>query len=217
MPGMTGVEVLRHAKRLRPDATRLLITAYADVKAVIDAINQGSIFWYIAKPWNPDELQAVVRQAVEKHDMIVERARLIAELKETNQRLLEANRLKDAFIEVASHELNTPVAVVVGMTELWKMSQERGASPPSGGWIERIQNAGKRLATTVERMLKLIRTEELDLTLDLTAVELGAADPQRGRRARARSWRPAVSGSSSTSTRTSAPPRSTRRSLPTSW
>src|SRR5687767_4241176 len=44
MPEMTGVEVLRHASRVRPEATRLLFTAYADIKAVIDAINQGSVF-----------------------------------------------------------------------------------------------------------------------------------------------------------------------------
>ena len=87
---MTGVEVLRQARRLRPDATRLLFTAYADIKAVIDAINQGNVFRYITKPWDPDELETVVRQAVEHHDLIVERNRLLAELKETNRRLVEA-------------------------------------------------------------------------------------------------------------------------------
>ncbi len=94
MPGMTGVEVLRHAKKVRPAATRLLFTAYADIRAVIDAINQGSVFQYITKPWEPDELQAILRQAVEQHNLIVENARLMAELKESNLRLAEANRLK---------------------------------------------------------------------------------------------------------------------------
>ena len=56
MPGMSGVEVLRQAKAIRPETTRLLFTAYADIRAVIDAINQGHVFRYIAKPWDPDEL-----------------------------------------------------------------------------------------------------------------------------------------------------------------
>jgi signal transduction histidine kinase len=172
MPEMTGVEVLRHASRVRPEATRLLFTAYADIKAVIDAINQGSVFRYITKPWDTDELEAVVRQAVEQHDLIVERARLVVELQETNRRLVEANRLKGAFIEVASHELNTPVAVVLGMTELWKLSQAETASPAERGWVDRIHHAGRRLAATVERMLKLLRTDQLDHTLDLEATEL---------------------------------------------
>ena len=60
MPEMTGVEFLRRAAKLRPDATRLLFTGYADIKAVIDAINQGHVFRYLAKPWDPEELEAVV-------------------------------------------------------------------------------------------------------------------------------------------------------------
>lgn len=173
MPGMTGVEVLRHARRIRPEATRLLFTAYADVKAVIDAINQGSVFRYIAKPWDPDELPGLVRQAVEHHDLIVEKKRLLGELQETNRRLVEANRLKDAFIEVASHELNTPVAVVLGMAQLWKMTQQEHATTAERNWVDRIHNAGKRLAATVERMLKLIRADDLNHPLELkpTALE----------------------------------------------
>lgn len=197
MPGMTGVEVLRHAKRLRPEATRLMFTAYADIKAVVDAINQGSVFRYITKPWDPEELQLVVRQAVEQHDLIVERDRLMTELKETNQRLLEANRLKGAFIEVASHELNTPVAVVLGMAQLWKLTQGETATASERHWVDRIFSAGKRLAATVERMLKLVRTDDLSRPLDLQRTpleplvrgvvdEMGAFRPQSGRRARPR-------------------------------
>ncbi|HEU5118614.1 MAG TPA: response regulator, partial [Isosphaeraceae bacterium] len=73
MPQMTGVEFLRHVKRLRPDSTRLLFTGYADLKAVIDAINEGNVFRYITKPWDTEEMQTVVRQAVEHHDLLVER------------------------------------------------------------------------------------------------------------------------------------------------
>src|SRR5947209_14034195 len=172
MPGMTGVEVLRHATRVRPEATRLLFTAYADIRAVIDAINQGSVFHYITKPWEPEELQAVVRQAVEQHDLIVENARLLAELKESNQRLAEANRLKSAFIEVASHELTTPVAVVLGEAGLWKASLHESASAAQRGWVERVELAAKRLAATIERMFKLIRADEFSQTLNLKLTPL---------------------------------------------
>jgi signal transduction histidine kinase len=172
MPGMTGVDLLREVKRLRPETTRLLFTGYADIKAVIDAINEGHVFRYITKPWDPEEMVAVVRQAVEHHDLIVERRCLIAELRDRNEQLIEADRLKRAFIQVASHELNTPVAVVLGMAELWKMAQGPNATPAERGWIERIGGAGKRLAHTVERMLKLLRTDRFDHTLDLETTDL---------------------------------------------
>ncbi|WP_406693510.1 HAMP domain-containing sensor histidine kinase [Singulisphaera sp. Ch08] len=167
MPEMSGVELLHHARQIRPEATRLLFTAYADIRAVVDAINEGNIFRYIAKPWDPAELESVIRQAVDQHDLIVEKARLVDQLQATNRQLVEANRLKAAFIEVASHELNTPVAVMLGMTELWKMSQDKNASPLEKGWVERIQGAGKRLAGTVERMLKLVRSGQFGHTLSL--------------------------------------------------
>jgi signal transduction histidine kinase len=172
MPGMSGVELLRRATTIRPETTRLLFTAYADLKAVVDAINQGCVYRYVTKPWDPEELQTVIRQAVEKNEMIVEKMRLLRELKETNQRLLEANRLKGAFIEVASHELNTPVAVVLGMTQLWRLTQAEKASCAERNWIERIHNAGTRLASVVERMLKLVRSDDLAQPLDFRMTPL---------------------------------------------
>jgi signal transduction histidine kinase len=172
MPGVTGIDLLIHSQRVRPEVTRLMFTAYADLKSIVDAINQGNVFRYIAKPWDPDVLESIVRQAVEQNELIVERARLVRELTETNQRLLEADRLKGAFIEVASHELNTPVAVVLGMTQLWKLTQAETATPEERHWVDRIQCAGKRLASTVERMLKLMRSDELAHPLELAWVDL---------------------------------------------
>jgi signal transduction histidine kinase len=172
MPGMTGVQVLHQAQAIRPETTRLLFTAYADIHAVIDAINQGHAFRYITKPWEPEELEAVIRQAVERHDLIVERNRLMAELRATNAKLAEANRLKGAFLEVASHELNTPVTVVLGLTDLWKMSQAEAPGGPERQWVERINAAAHRLARTVHRMFKLVQNKDFGQTLGLESVDL---------------------------------------------
>src|SRR5205807_3587807 len=117
MPEMTGVEFLRQVRGEHPDAIRLLFTGYADIKAVIDAINQGNVFRYITKPWDPDELLTIIRQAAEQFDLLVERKRLLAELQVKNRELEQANCLKDAFIKVASHELRTPLTIVTGLTE----------------------------------------------------------------------------------------------------
>jgi signal transduction histidine kinase len=171
MPGMSGVDLLRQAKAIRPEVTRLLFTAYADIRAVIDAINQGHIFRYIAKPWDPDELGAVVRQAVEHHDLIVEKHRLVAELQAANAKLTEADRLKGAFLEVASHELNTPVSVILGLIELWRMAPVDTAMADRQ-WVDRIGAAARRLARTVERMLKLVRSGEFGRPLERQSIAL---------------------------------------------
>ena len=127
---MTGVEVLRQAKAIRPETTRLLFTAYIDIRTVIDAINQGHVFRYIAKPCDPE--RALGRRAAGRRAARSDRREEPAwwpSSKRATPGLLEANRLKGAFIEVASHELNTPVTVVLGMIDLWKMSQGPSASP----------------------------------------------------------------------------------------
>jgi signal transduction histidine kinase len=174
MQGMSGVEVLRQAMAIRPETTRLLFTAYADLHAVVEAINQGNVFRYIAKPCDPGFLSAVVRQAVEHHELIVEKNSLLGELQETNAKLLEANRLKGAFIDVVSHELNTPLTVVLGMIDLWKMSQSATASPVERQWVERIGAAARRLAKTVDRMLKLVRNRDFSQSLSIETIELGS-------------------------------------------
>src|SRR5688572_19802915 len=118
MPDMTGVEFLEQVRDPHPDATRLLFTGYADIGAVIAAINQGNVYRYIAKPWDPDELQSIIREACERHDLIVHRKQLIHDLEHANEELRQANALKDAFIQVASHELRTPLSIAMGYAEL---------------------------------------------------------------------------------------------------
>ena len=80
MPEMTGVDFLAQVRARYPDVTRLLLTGYADLRAVTDAINQGQVFHYITKPWDPDELLRVLRDACGQHDRAAERRRLLSDL-----------------------------------------------------------------------------------------------------------------------------------------
>jgi DNA-binding NtrC family response regulator len=81
MPVMTGVELLTQVQGAWPDAIRMVFTGYSDIKAVIDAINQGHIFRYILKPWDPDELRAILHQACDEYDRIVAQRQLLTDLR----------------------------------------------------------------------------------------------------------------------------------------
>lgn len=63
MPGMTGVEFLENILEKHPDPMRILLTGYADLNAVIDAVNKGKIFHYLSKPWNEAELDSTIQRA----------------------------------------------------------------------------------------------------------------------------------------------------------
>ena len=65
MPGMTGVELCEAAREISPDTTRIIITAYADVHAAIDAVNRGQVARYLRKPVGNDLLSDVLRAAIE--------------------------------------------------------------------------------------------------------------------------------------------------------
>ena len=77
MPGMNGTELLAKICLDHPNVVRLMMTGYADIDSVIEAINRGQVFRYVSKPWNPLELEAVIRQAVEHFDLFDERNRLL--------------------------------------------------------------------------------------------------------------------------------------------
>jgi len=88
MPEMAGVELLSQARGERPAAVRVLFTGYTDVRAVIDAINKGQIFRYLSKPWNPDELLTVLREAGEEYDRRAQERGLFVDLQDYQMRCL---------------------------------------------------------------------------------------------------------------------------------
>lgn len=101
MPQMDGVEFLRRTYEICPNTTRLLVTAYSDVKILIDAINYAKIYRYIKKPFNPDELLHIVEASLEYHQLKVDNENLIKDLKElfsgTIKAIIEALDAKDSF------------------------------------------------------------------------------------------------------------------------
>lgn len=101
MNEMDGVELLRRSFDICPDSVRLLVTAYSDSKILIDAINNGKIYRYIKKPWEPTELLIIVKGAIEHQQLKLENDRLINDLKDlftgTISAIIEALDAKDSF------------------------------------------------------------------------------------------------------------------------
>ncbi len=112
MPGMGGDEFLARA-RVLSDASRVMITGYADLEAVVRAVNNGHIFGYISKPWDPQGLKLAIYKAAEHH-------RLQRELSE-EQRLLHnlMDNIPDAiFFKDLEHRfvrLNRAHAAILGV------------------------------------------------------------------------------------------------------
>ena len=87
MPGMTGVEFLAQVRSRWPDCIRIVLTAYADPQAVVDAINRGEAYRFVFKPWNPVEMRTTIRHALERRALERENKRLLADLQKRNEDL----------------------------------------------------------------------------------------------------------------------------------
>ena len=87
MPGMTGVEFLESILQDYPDPMRLLLTGYADMNAVIDAVNKGKIFHYLSKPWNEEELDMTIQRAYEIYNKRMAEKELNDKLTISNEQL----------------------------------------------------------------------------------------------------------------------------------
>lgn len=87
MPNMTGVEFLESILDKYPDPMRILLTGYADMNAVIDAINKGKIFHYLTKPWNEEELDMTIKRAYDVYRLKMDEKELTEKLGVTNEQL----------------------------------------------------------------------------------------------------------------------------------
>ncbi|MBN9485405.1 MAG: two-component system response regulator [Bacteroidetes bacterium 43-93] len=87
MPNMTGVEFLESILEKHPDPMRILLTGYADLNAVIDAVNKGKIFHYLTKPWNEDELDMTIKRAYDVYKLKKDEKELTEKLGVTNAQL----------------------------------------------------------------------------------------------------------------------------------
>jgi signal transduction histidine kinase len=184
MPGVSGSELLAQVATLEPDVTRILMTAYADIDAVMQAINQGKIYYYVSKPWESNELEAIIDKAVEYHDLLRERRSLIAELqranneleakvqartqelREKNFALEEMNTLKNEFLGMAAHDLRSPIGNIQNLTEL--ILDDDGGMEQE----ERVE------VMTMIRNLSQGMMNLLNDLLDITTIESGKIDLQ---------------------------------------
>src|SRR5260370_4846540 len=107
MPNMTGIELLERAREIAPDIQRMVITAYADMQAVMDAVNRGQVIRYFVKPWVKEELQSALESSLRVFT-------LEARLHEIELRMLRSERLATLGQVSAgiAHELLNPVSYI---------------------------------------------------------------------------------------------------------
>jgi signal transduction histidine kinase/DNA-binding response OmpR family regulator len=119
MPGTTGVEFLAKVHELDESTVRILVTAYGDASTLESAINNGSIYRFVAKPWVPEEMRVTLRNGIERYALEKERGGLLRQLTLLGQisksmnKNLDSQKLLDLVLSAIVDDLEYDAAGVL--------------------------------------------------------------------------------------------------------
>ena len=99
MPGMTGVEFLRRAKLICPETVRLVLSGYTELQSVTDAINEGTVYRFLTKPWDDEQLRSFVNEAFHHKELTDENQRLNLKILTADQQLATCKRQMREMLE----------------------------------------------------------------------------------------------------------------------
>lgn len=142
MPGTTGVQFLEQVIEKYPNPVRILVTGYADIEAVVDAINKGQVFRYISKPWNDDEIRLAIENAF---------------------KIYQHREERNFFVYKATHDLKGPLVSIRGLVNLVK--RELSANNEINQYIDLIDDSIEHLDGTLSELIEYKRIGESQVNL----------------------------------------------------
>jgi two-component system, probable response regulator PhcQ len=193
MPGEKGTWLLERARETSPETLRILVTAFAEFKDAVAAINDGGIYHYVNKPWDPAQLEGILKRAMEFFLTQRERDQLMKEKMEALRNLMVADRLVSLGMLAAglSHHIRNALVTVKTFLDLSpSMMQEEKTDPKAVrhqefwgdyhrsvlGQIDKINNLLKDLWAASEKPpTKLADQVRLQTVVAEATTSLGAA------------------------------------------
>lgn len=165
LPDISGMELLKVAKEKDSEIMVIMITAFAAIETSIQAMNEGA-FTYITKPYNVNEVTAVIRKALEEQRLSMENKRLIRdltrtnkELKRTQDKLIQSAKLAAAgsIASEAAHEIKSPLTIISTAITLIEDDVLLSSNEEMLKRIEMIKRAVGRIKKFVDNLLNLSR------------------------------------------------------------
>ena len=176
MPLMSGTEFLSLTATQYPDIIRIILTGYTDVEDLVEAINAGKVFKFVTKPWNAEELRAVVGQAMDTHNVLkVRTEELCRALRRESLLNTVTNTIRNAqygrsdgsplqqilqrIVETVGHLLEVDVCILRPfqddrlLNESFVYQKDQGAQAPQ-------TQAGKEGDLEIEALVKMLEQEK---------------------------------------------------------
>lgn len=153
MPEEDGVTFLEKVKEKFPYTVRIMLTGHADMPAIVDAINRGEIFRFLAKPWNEE----VLRNSIEKAFDLFFTKILLAK---RNEELKKAYAELDKLVFSTAHDITGPLSNIMGLITLLRIDEKN-----SEEYIDLIEHTAKKLKILARDVLSFHRNKRTGLSL----------------------------------------------------
>ncbi|MFH1530082.1 MAG: ATP-binding protein [Pseudomonadota bacterium] len=170
MPGMTGIQMLSKMRERAQDTVRIVVSAYSDSGELMEAINSGQVYRYILKPWDPVDLEAVVRQGLEHRLQTLAIRRLVEALRDRNvvlsETLTELKEAQDKVLHTAklatigqlssslTHELKNHVG---GIRVAYEMLKDAEVPEALQAYVDLGSRSARSLMELVESLNAYVR------------------------------------------------------------
>jgi len=157
MPGESGLSLLARIREVDPLPLRFLVTAFSDLDVAVDALNDGLLYSYLTKPWDPDDLEHRLSKAMSHFCLARERERLLREKADAVQQILMADKAASIGILSAglNHHLRNALTVMRTFHDLlpYQLEEEIEGEPRDGAfWNDYYGEVGGQ----IERMTSIL-------------------------------------------------------------
>jgi signal transduction histidine kinase len=164
MPGMNGIDLLRAALAIDPMLVGIIMTGEGTIGTAVEAMRSGALD-YILKPFKLSAILPVLGRGLLMRNLRLENAELERRLREHMAELETSNRELDAFTRSASHDLRSPLNVVLGFSQL--LVSKLGSKIPDDqrNWLLQIERAARHMSDLIDALMRLSRVGKQAMNL----------------------------------------------------
>ena len=154
MPGMTGIELLRTALAIDPMLVGIIMTGEGTIGSAVEAMQSGALD-YILKPFKLSAILPVLSRGLTVHRLRLENEALERRVREHATELEATNRELDAFTRSASHDLRSPLNIVLGFSTLLVNELGPQVSAEQRAWLAHIERSARRMSQLIDALMRL--------------------------------------------------------------
>lgn len=160
MGGMQGTAFLSELRKTKPDIVRILATAFSDVSTAVAAINEGSIFQYINKPWDPDLLLQSAQRAMEWFQIRADRETLLKEKSAMVRQMIVTDRLAGfgVLAQGINHHLRNALVPVETFLQLAEDSLAPAGTDEDAAFLSELHKAARTQVRHITNLLGRLST-----------------------------------------------------------